>query len=295
MRTYQPFSAVLLAGVSLVVAAIGGCAGFYGDFSFADQGAENAADEGQDAGSNSSKSGYGGTGSSLSGNAIDAQPPTQKGSLYAAYCGGVSSECIPGTSDCTPGGNPNMSSGAGGSLIACQIIAPGGKVTAACNAVGGLRAGDPCTSASHCAAGLGCVTTMGVGVCRPYCCDDVEACPTSSYCALHPMAEAPTVPIPVCSPVKNCKLLDNAGCAATESCTIVRKDGTTSCVTPGTGKRDEPCPCAAGYVCAPATATCMKLCHIGKDAVDCEDGGACQGGVMLYPDGVGVCVFPVGK
>ena len=77
-------------------------------------------------------------------------------------------------------------------------------------------------------------------------------------------------------------------------CTIVRNDGTTSCVTPGTGKRGAKCPCAGGYVCAPATNSCVKLCRIGNDAADCEGGGACQGGVMVYPEGFGVCVYSDG-
>lgn len=293
MRTYHPFSAALLVGASLVLTTLGGCVGIYSGFAGAeaDADAPGGGDPIQDSAGGTS----GESGSVISGNAIDVQPPSSKGSLYGAYCGTASEECVPGTSDCTPGGNPNMSSGSGGSLIACQLMPSGEKVTAACKLVGTLRAGDPCTSVSHCAAGLGCTNTMGVGVCRQYCCDDAEACPSSTYCALQPMTEAPQVSIPVCSPVKNCKLLDNSGCAANEACTIVRKDGTTSCVTPGPGTRDKPCPCAAGYVCAPATATCVKLCHIGKDDVDCEGGGACQGGVMLYPEGVGVCVFPVDR
>lgn len=290
MRTYHSFSAVLLVGASLVLTALSGCAGFYG-VSGDSEPADNFFGR-NDASPGATDSSGTGSGSPTPGAGADAQPPPPKD--YRAYCGDTT-VCTPGTSECTPGGNPTMGSGSGESLTACQIVVLKDEVTAACNGVGTLHAGDPCMSVSHCAAGLGCANTLGVGVCRQYCCDDAEACPSNSYCALQPMAEAPDKPIPVCAPVKNCKLLDNSGCAEDEACTIVRKDGTTSCVTPGTGKRDQSCPCAAGYVCAPATATCMKLCHIGEDEVDCGSGGACQGGVMLYPEGVGICVSHVGK
>ena len=144
-------------------------------------------------------------------------------------------------------------------------------------------------SVAHCANGLGCVTTASGGICRQYCCADVEACPEDSYCAPTMMAEAP-IPIPVCTPVQKCSLLDDSSCKNGQVCTIVRDKGTTSCVDPGIGQRGEPCPCAAGYVCAKLTNTCLKLCHIGEDATDCEGGGACQGGVMGFPSGIGICV-----
>ena len=293
MRTYHSFSAVLLVGTSLVLTALGGCAGFYIDRANGGVDAEASTGADRSSGVPGNESSFA-TGSAGSGNASDAQTSPPNDNRYSVYCGGDSAECTPGTSECTPGGNPNMSSGSGESLIACQLTALGGEVTATCNAVGTSHAGDPCRSVSHCAAGLGCANTKNVGICRRYCCDDAEACPSNTYCALQPMTEAPDDKIPVCAPVTNCTLLDNYGCAANEACTIVRKDGTTSCVTPGPGKRDEPCPCAAGYVCAPATNTCVKLCHTGKDDVDCA-GGFCQGGVKLYPEGVGICVFLAGK
>lgn len=287
MRTYHPVYAVL-TGASLVLTALGGCAGFY-SVDVAGSGATATAGGDPIPGSADIADGFG-NGAATAGAGGNVPPPPDGGSPYGAYCGGDSAPCMPGTSDCTPGGNPNMSSGSGGSIVACQLVALGGEVTAKCDAVGTAKVGELCKSASHCVAGLGCANTVSVGVCRQYCCDEPEACPSNTYCAMQPMTEAPTVSIPVCAPVTNCKLLDNSGCAANEACTIVRKDGTTSCVTPGTGTRDEPCPCAAGYVCNSATAKCVKLCHIGKDEIDCA-GGACQGGVMVYPEGFGVCVF----
>jgi hypothetical protein len=218
------------------------------------------------------------------------QPPYADGS-YAYLCGGSNAECMPGTPDCTPGGNPNMNSDAGviDNVRACQLTAESGELSAKCVESGTLNNGDPCQNAAYCSATLGCVVTgTGANICRPYCCDDVEACPVDTYCAPTQMAEAP-LKIPVCTPVKKCKLLDDSTCDPGQACTIVRSAGTTSCVEPGAGKRDEPCPCASGHVCSKITNACLKLCHIGNDATDCE-GGTCQGGVAGYPEGIGICV-----
>jgi len=133
------------------------------------------------------------------------------------------------------------------------------------------------------------------GVCRPYCCGDLEACPSDTYCAPTEIAEgdvAATVdppPIPVCVPAVNCTLLDDTSCPPEQTCTIVRQDGTTSCINPGSGKLADPCPCAAGFVCSTAINECKQLCHIGATD-ECPDGFSCQGGADNYPDGFGICV-----
>lgn len=208
---------------------------------------------------------------------------------YSYLCGGSTAECMPGTTQCAPGGSSNMSADAGAGGLGCQLTTAEGKVNAECTQVGSLGAGSACTSAAHCGDGLGCVTTTSGSICRQYCCDNVEACPDDTYCAPTMMAEA-ALPIPICKPVQMCTLLDDSGCSNGQVCTIVRDKGTTSCVDPGVSKRGEPCPCASGYVCAKITNTCLKLCRIGNDAIDCEGGGVCQGGVMGYPNGFGTCV-----
>ena len=78
-----------------------------------------------------------------------------------------------------------------------------------------------------------------------------------------------------------------------QTCTIVRDDGTTSCLDPGQGTTDEICPCAAGYYCSPTSNTCLKLCHtINPDPQECGPNGGCQGGVDgPYPEGFGTCVM----
>ena len=176
--------------------------------------------------------------------------------------------------------------------LAVDIVS--GDVEGLCGFAGDKALNQECFSASDCAPGLGCVGDNGR--CRPYCCDDLEACPASTYCAPAPMAKAdvpegtPTPFIPVCVAAVNCTLLDDSTCPdETQTCTIVRQDGTTSCVAPGAGKLGDPCSCAAGFVCSTAVNECKQLCHIGS-AKDCPSDHSCQGGALNYPDGFGVCV-----
>jgi len=283
MRAYlrkSLFALVVLAGAG-AVALFEGCAA---QFDGGTDTSQSSAGAGGFVGTNASgsaASGSMGAGGGASGT------PYFNGS-YSYLCGGSNPVCRPGTSDCTPGGNPNMSSGAGGSMIACQLVPVDSKATAQCNTPGPFGAGDPCESVAHCGAGLGCVTNTTGGICREYCCGDVEACPTDTYCATVLMTEVPAK-IPVCIPVTKCKLLDHSVCKNGQVCTIVRDDGTTSCVDVGPGQLGQQCPCADGYVCSKINNTCLKLCRVGMDAVDCG-GGTCQDGVAGYPDGIGICV-----
>ena len=191
-------------------------------------------------------------------------------------------------------GSSSSGTGAGGSVDAgapisftCKLSPANGQAMAGCTALGDLNVGDPCQTATDCGAGLACIATPSGGLCRPYCCDQVEDCPADTYCAPTPMAEG-NVKIPVCLPAHSCKVLDEQTCPVGQTCTIVRDDGATSCVELGDGQRGDACPCAQGHVCSKFTNTCLKLCHIGNDAVDCGE-GSCQGGVMAYPDGIGIC------
>jgi hypothetical protein len=212
---------------------------------------------------------------------------------FAYLCGGSAAMCTPGTDDCAQGGDPNMGGDSpDGSKLACQLTATSGTVEAKCGIAGDYDVGDICTSAADCRAGLGCVSTPNGGQCRPYCCGDVDDCPDNSYCIPQYMYEGPAK-IPVCAPATNCVLLDDSTCLNGQTCTIVRDDGTTSCVDPGQGTTDQDCPCAAGYYCSPTSGTCLKLCHtINPDPQECGPNGDCQGGVDgAYPDGFGTCVM----
>jgi hypothetical protein len=177
--------------------------------------------------------------------------------------------------------------------ISCQIVPTEDGASAECLPAGTSKIGEACERAADCAASLGCVLKdSGVGVCRPYCCADIEACEVGTYCAPATMTEdaASALPlqIPVCTPTTPCKLLDDKTCTDGLTCTLVRTNGTTDCVTPGTGKLGEACPCAANHVCQIATQKCLALCH--TDGSDCPDGMLCQGGAKGFPSGIGVCV-----
>lgn len=211
---------------------------------------------------------------------------------FGYMCGGSQASCEPGpdSSECAPGGTGNMGGASpdAGSKLTCQLVADGDHAAAKCGLAGGANDGDPCHAATDCKAGLGCAATAVTGVCRQYCCGDPELCPSMTYCQPTAMAEATAVQVPLCVPVTPCALLDDAAyCPAGQVCSIVRNDGTTSCVQPGAGHDGDACPCAAGFMCSNATGTCVKLCHLDGD--DCEN-GTCQGGTLPYPAGIGFCV-----
>ncbi|WP_438016114.1 hypothetical protein WMF18_35510 [Sorangium sp. So ce315] len=205
---------------------------------------------------------------------------------------------------CTPGGNPSECSSPDGSsgtgtpaqVLHCQLALVDGDAIPSCRPAGRFGAGGPCHRGTDCASGLGCAAVDAEGgVCRQYCCGNVESCAPGTYCDERPMAESviegsPPVSIPVCVPAVNCELLNDSACPADQTCTIVREDGTTSCVVPGAGRADEPCPCAPGFVCSMLTNQCKQLCRIEESARDCGTGAKCQGGSRAYPPGFGVCV-----
>jgi hypothetical protein len=231
---------------------------------------------------------------------------------FAHLCG--VGECAlgvtPSTCDRSPGpgeggagggvdgaGGGDADGGAGGTAVPpvaslCKL-APGedGVAEGTCLPSGENQEGQVCASASDCAAGLGCeAETLK---CRPYCCGDVEACPAQTFCAPRPMAEetseAPT-PIPLCVPVTDCVLLDTT-CGEGQTCSIVREDGTTSCVPAGTGEACDDCSvnaCADGFICSKSTNRCLKLCHVNGSTDECM-GGFCTSGSMAYPEDIGVC------
>ena len=189
---------------------------------------------------------------------------------------------------CPPSPNPENPPS-----TSCQVVPTDMGAVAECLPPGVFQDGEPCEKAANCAASLGCVR-MGsdVSVCRPYCCGNIEDCAPGTYCTIGAMAEdvspAKPLPIPVCIPATPCTLLDDTTCPAGRTCTLVRADGTTSCVEPGPGKDGDACPCTAGHVCVLSSRTCRALCHVGGS--DCPNGMLCQGGSEGFPDGIGVCV-----
>lgn len=184
--------------------------------------------------------------------------------------------------------------------MACHVRRQGGGRVSRCEPAGSGERGDPCTSSGDCAPGFGCIASGNAGACLPYCCAGGEDCEQGSYCAERPLRDdvVPGVPdlrVPVCVAADNCKLgeefpCEGSGCTCEpdETCTIVRPNGTTSCVVPGTGQAGQACPCAPGHVCSQGTNKCLKLCGINSAGDDCPN-GACQA-VDGFPQGYGVCV-----
>ncbi len=212
----------------------------------------------------------------------DVTPPS-----FAELCG--EGDCVPGAPDgCGVSEEDFKTQG-------CHVVADDdGEPVPECGASGVGLTDAPCQAAADCAPGDACVPTEGSdrdgysGVCRPYCCADIETCPAQSFCAPRPLVGASKLEVPVCVPVAPCELLGGA-CTEGTTCGIVRTDGTTSCVEEGSGTLCRSCPCAAGLICAQHTKLCQKLCH--TEGADDECGaGFCQGGSAEYPAGFGVCV-----
>ncbi len=235
---------------------------------------------------------------------------------YAALCGPGACDVAAkvAVSSCATGGGgaggSTASGGAGGSTdtgtggaggstageIECKLAFDADGVSRACTPSGSTPEDAPCTTASDCGPGLGCVLLgdQATGVCRAYCCGDTELCRTGTYCAPRPMAEAadPDVVIPVCIDADDCTLLATAQCPEGTGCFVVRGDGTTSCIPPGPGKQGDSCPCAEGYACTKLDEVCFKVCHTNPSSqtAECDAGYTCQGNVATLPDGFGLCI-----
>lgn len=206
---------------------------------------------------------------------------------YLTLCGG-------GCFDSMSSFACSQDTNADGSLkVACQVVPSANGASSVCLPAGNTELGGPCTKSADCKANMGCARgEAGGGVCAPYCCEDIESCAIGTYCAPRVMNDdylsLSPVHIPVCIEATPCTLLDDTSCPVGKTCTLVRADGTTSCVTPGLGIVGESCPCAAGHVCAISLNKCLALCEIGKSG--CPDGMICQTGAKSLPENVGICV-----
>jgi hypothetical protein len=182
-----------------------------------------------------------------------------------------------------------------GSVLACHVQPANGAPK--CTPAGYGTDGQHCATSTDCAAGYECV---GAGVCQHYCCEG--AClggPNVNgkdlFCDIQPMAQSTSTKVPVCSMVYPCKLLVKpSGCADTETCSVVRGDGTTSCVAVGAAKAGDDCEsdhCAADLVClgAPGLRKCYALCHVSAP-VECSQSQKCTTGLPLFQDpSIGYC------
>ncbi|MBN1612130.1 MAG: hypothetical protein JW940_36195 [Polyangiaceae bacterium] len=195
-------------------------------------------------------------------------------------------------------GSPGLDVGV---ALSCQVQAGPDGQRAVCASAGTGTSGSPCVSGADCAPGFACVEAAGTAQCRRYCCNDRESCDTGTYCAkrtlrLDANAALAPVTVPVCVTAVACPLLEpypcpedtTCFCPDKTACTVVRADGTTDCLPPGTGVEGDKCPCAAGHVCSQGTNTCLKICKLTVAEPQCTE-GLCQRSKSL-PDGYGLCV-----
>jgi hypothetical protein len=204
------------------------------------------------------------------------------------------------------GGAYNAAAGYDNAALACRVVAtePDATGTAqapACTPAGSAGDGSWCKSSNECQAGFDCV---GAGTCQHYCCSGNTECGpelpvavADEFCDIQATTQATGVEIPVCMPIHppgGCTLLDPTACPATETCSVVRDDGSTSCVAIGGATAGQPCDkdhCAASLVClgTPGARTCYQLCETST-SVECSTTQQCMGGLPLFPDpSVGIC------
>lgn len=187
---------------------------------------------------------------------------------------------------------------------ACQVTRRNNRPARVCTAAGAGLANAPCFGAADCAPGLACVSDGDAGRCRPYCCDPETDCQAGAYCAERPLRKSPSDTtnvepprVPVCVPADDCSLEERfpcpiegeCRCKGDTACMVVRDDGSTACLEPGTGTQGDPCPCAWNHVCSKLTNQCVKLCRTDTTN-DCGT-QKCQASSEL-PKNFGICVGP---
>jgi hypothetical protein len=204
------------------------------------------------------------------------------------------------------GGAFNAAAGYDNAPLACRVVATppdatGAAQAPACAPAGNAGDGSWCKSSSECQAGFDCV---GSGTCQHYCCSGNSECGpeqpvavADQFCDIQALTQATGVEIPVCMPIHpagGCQLLDADACPTTETCSVVRDDGSTSCVAIGGAQAGQPCDkehCAASLVClgTPGTRSCYHLCETAT-ATQCSGSQQCKGGLPLFPDPtIGIC------
>ena len=240
------------------------------------------------------------------GQVEDAAPPSksyrgsplchaQKESCWpddgALQCGGAPTADDAGRS--SDGGSTNLPAG-----DACRVTSDG----PACTPSGTGRDGSSCKASSDCSSGAECVLRTGNqgGQCRRYCCTGTcTNVPSPSggatFCDVAQLNEEASVKVPVCMPVKPCKLLTQGQCETGESCAVVTDVGLTSCVPTGSAQVGESCEenhCTAGLTCLgrPGARKCFQLCKIGQTA--CGPTLQCKASSLIRDAAYGLCQAP---
>ncbi len=218
----------------------------------------------------------------------DAKCSPDDTAVYAASCAPADAGASSGDA-----GAP-IADAAASPLLACRVHLVNDDRLAVCSAAGTGTDGAECIRSSDCHAGFECVKSPGR--CRRYCCnnscDDTQTfCDTQTTPSTN--TDAPSLLVPVCAPVRACKLL-GANCDADQTCAVVKQDGTTSCVQTGAAKAGDDCEraqCGADLTCLGQVGSrkCYRLCLVA-DGRACDKGQTCRGTAPLFKDAtIGVC------
>jgi hypothetical protein len=166
--------------------------------------------------------------------------------------------------------------------------------------------GVTCLKSTDCAAGYDCILAEKGGVCRHYCCSGSCLSHTSknggpTFCDVQKLYAASTADqhkVPVCMPIKKCRLLVPGECGDRETCAVVTETGETGCVALGTGKVGDDCdvePCGAdppNLTClgSPGDRKCYQLCN--TDGSQCTAPQICTPSTVFQDTTYGVCKDP---
>lgn len=184
----------------------------------------------------------------------------------------------------------------------CRIVADAGPT---CFTDGGAdrtgTEGAACSTGYDCAPGYDCIvgTANRGSVCRHYCCAGSSACDDHSsqnggptFCDIQSLAVS-GAPVPVCMPIKKCRLLEPKDCNADETCAIVSDQGDTGCVAVGPQQVGDACDgahCAAGLTClgSAGARSCYQLCRTDDTSSVCGD-KKCTTSTIFLDMAYGVC------
>jgi len=204
-----------------------------------------------------------------------------------------------GSAGCRPddGGASKTDAGTRETTLTCRVHQDG----PVCTPVGAIADGDTCTRSAECGAGSDCALRAdGTGQCRPYCCGgscEKMGSPAggATFCDVAQLAEESKLKVPVCVPVRACKLLSAGECKVGETCAVVTDPGVTSCVPTGPAQVGEPCDearCAAGLNCLgrPGARKCFQLCRVGQAA--CGERLQCKTSSLIGDAAFGICQPP---
>jgi hypothetical protein len=234
------------------------------------------------------------------GRTADATAPVSQGNSLckrsAATCDDVGKGCSAGTladaGAADAGKEPSPET--------CRLEL---NAKASCSANGVGIEGGACQSATDCGEGLECIRYGGRvdGQCRAYCCAGTCSNITTSdgsngkaFCDIQ-FAKSAAFKVPVCMPVRACRLFEKGACASGETCAVVNEDdGTTGCVELGPAQVGQSCDevhCGEGLTCLGRTGArqCFQLCKEG--VTTCPAPARCVWPAPTFKvQGTGICV-----